>query len=75
MTDHPKLTEREAQEGWVEWNGGDVPVEGTHVRGFIQLEGETIEQAEKRPLTILDYWPWFGEYAKPVVRAYRVVSK
>lgn len=62
------------EQPWIEWNGGNVPVQGTEARGYVQFIGETREQAEKRPVTIIDYWPWFGEDEKPCVIAYRMVK-
>jgi hypothetical protein len=59
---------------WIEWAGGSVPIEGTDARGQIQFVGESREHAEARSVSILDYWPWFGEDEKPCVLAYRVID-
>lgn len=59
---------------WIEWSGGTVPVDGTDARGYVQFIGESRERAERRGITILEHWPWFGEDEKPCVCAYRVVQ-
>jgi hypothetical protein len=59
---------------WIPWSGGAVPVEGTDAKGHIQFVGETRLEAEKCPLSTLNYWPWFGEDERPCVLAYRIVD-
>lgn len=61
--------------GWIEWNGGPVPIEGTDAFGLIQFLGETRECAEQRAPSKLDNWPWFGEDEQPCVKAYRVIEQ
>lgn len=70
MPTQPDLTD-----GWIEWAGGPVPVDGTGAWGLIQFKGETRQHASERRLSCLEFWPWFGEDEQPDVVAYRVVEQ
>jgi hypothetical protein len=59
-------------DGWVEWNGDAASI--PRARGWVQFTHETREHALKRPVTQIDWWPWYGEDEAPCVLAYRLVQ-
>lgn len=65
-------TDAKPDNDWIEWSGDASTIPSA--RGHIQFVNETREQALRRGVSQLDYWPWFGEDAKPCVIAYRIVG-